>query len=54
MNKIIKIGYLPPGENKKNDNIHGTYWVYDTKGICPTIMSRDYKDPKRIMVERNE
>ena len=34
---------------------HSTYnsanAVYDPKGLCPTLLARDYKDPKVVMVD---
>lgn len=42
--KIKKVG------NLSNTN-HGGGNVYSTDGLSPTLLARDYKDPKRIVVE---
>lgn len=44
--KILVVGQLPGYE--KNGRI------YDTHGISPTVQSRDYKDPAKIVVEGSQ
>ena len=44
-NKLIIVGNIEQdGRNHGNDN------VFDPNGICPTLLARDWKDAKRIII----
>lgn len=45
--KIVKLGNIRKGTQKMKDPSSGR--VYSGGGICPTILARDYKEPKLIL-----
>lgn len=45
--KIIKVGRVGSPGTKHDGNA-----VYDPRGISPTLLSRDYKGPVKIIEER--
>lgn len=48
-NKIIVVGVLRAA-NTQSEHIHLEDYIYSEDGISPTLMARDYKDPRRILV----
>jgi len=50
-NCLIILGAIPQLSTGK---IHQRSYVYNTDGICPTICSTDYKDPKRVLIESSD
>jgi hypothetical protein len=50
-NKIITIGYIR-AEKTNSEHIHLNDYVYSEEGICRTTCARDYKDPIRILINR--
>lgn len=43
---LVIIGYM--------EGFKQTNRVFDPEGIAPTVLSRDYKDPIRIIVEKDD
>ena len=44
--KLIKVGSLDKPGKRHDGNL-----VYDPRGISPTLLSRDYKGPVKVLVE---
>ena len=47
-NEIITVGLLLPDNN--SEKMHQWCYIYSSGGVSPTLMSRDYKTPIRIVV----
>ena len=47
-NEIRIVGVIQPEVG--SGHIHLQDYIYDARGVCPTITARDYKDPRRILV----
>lgn len=51
--KIIVAGILR-GENSLSDHIHLEDYIYSEEGVSPTLTARDYKDPRRILINEEK
>ena len=48
-NKIFVVGVIR-AEHTNSEHIHINDLVYSEMGIAPTLTARDYKDPRRILI----
>lgn len=48
-NKIMVVGVLRAA-NTQSEHIHLEDYIYSEEGIAPTITARDFKDPRRILI----
>ena len=51
-NKIIVVGVIR-AEHTNSEHIHINDLVYSEEGISPTLTARDYKDPRRILINED-
>ena len=51
-NKIMVIGVLRAA-NTQSKHIHLEDYVYSELGLAPTLTARDYKDPRRILINED-
>lgn len=50
--KIIVVGVMRAA-NTQSEHIHLEDYVYSEEGLAPTLTARDYKDPRRILVNED-
>ena len=51
-NKIMVAGVLRAA-NTQSEHIHLEDYVYSELGLAPTLTARDYKDPRRILINED-
>lgn len=51
-NRILVIGILR-AVNTESKHIHLEDYVYSELGLAPTLTARDYKDPRRILINED-
>ena len=39
--------------NTQSEHIHLEDYVYSEEGLAPTLTARDYKDPRRILINED-
>jgi hypothetical protein len=47
--KILVVGVIR-AEHTNSEHIHINDLVYSEEGLAPTLTARDYKDPRRILI----
>lgn len=47
--KIIVVGIMR-AVNTQSEHVHLEDYIYSEDGIAPTLTARDFKDPRRILI----
>ena len=50
-NKIMVVGYIRSA-NTQSEHIRFEDYVYSEEGVAPTLTARDWKDPRRILINK--